>query len=294
MTHTGQSVAVVGLGAMGSAMARNLLAAGHDVAVWNRSPTPVEQLVAQGARAALSASDAFESGVVLSALSDDDAVAETFLHPRALAASRNALHVNLATVSPALAALAADAHAEHGCGYVSAPVFGSVAVASAGQLQVLAAGPSAHIDQAQPFLDVIGARTWRLGDSPHQASVVKILGNFLIASAIQALSEAVSMGERSDVPADLLVEILAGTIFPGRVYSGYGSLIADRSYRPAGFTTALGRKDIGLALDLAATAGLRLPFGEVLRSVYDDALSEGLADWDWSSVAELQRNRHAG
>ena len=211
-----------------------------------------------------------------------------------LAASRGALHVNLATVSPAASAAAAEAHAEHGCGYVAAPVFGSVAIASAGQLQVLAAGPGTQIDRAQPFFDAIGARTWWLGEEPHQANVVKILGNFLIASAIQALSEAVSTGERADVPADLLVEVLAGTVFPGRVYGGYGSLIATRAYRPAGFTTTLGRKDVSLALYLAARAGLRLPFGEVLRAVYDDALSHGLADWDWSSIAELQRSREAG
>ncbi|MGH3723284.1 MAG: NAD(P)-dependent oxidoreductase [Mycobacterium sp.] len=287
------TIAVIGLGAMGKAMAHNLVAAGHEVSVWNRSPDPIEELATAGARPLGSVAEAFDSGVVFSVLADDRAVAETFLESEVLADARGALHVNLATVSTQLADRAAAQHGEHGVGYVAAPIFGRVAVAQAGQLQVLAAGGSEHIDRAQTFFDVIGARTWRLGDAPRQANVVKIIGNFLIASAIQSLSEAVSMAERSDVNAGLLVELLTSTLFQGPAYSSYGALIATSAYEPAGFTTTLGRKDIGLALDVAADAGLRLPFGEVLRSVLDDALANGQANLDWSSIAELQRTRDA-
>ena len=287
------TIAVVGLGAMGKAMADNLVQAGHDVSVWNRSPGPVGELEAIGARPLASAAQAFESGVVFSVLADDHAVTQTFLTPDVLSAGRGALHVNLATVSTKLADRATALHDEHGVGYIAAPVFGRVAVAQAGELQVLAAGPAGQIDRAQPFLDVIGARTWRLGDAPRQANVVKIVGNFLIASAIQALSEAVSMAERSGVDSALLVELLTSTLFQGPAYSSYGKLIATSAYEPAGFTTTLGRKDVGLALEVAADTGLRLPFGEVLRTVFDEALAGGHADLDWSSVADLQRARDA-
>ncbi|MBA0048216.1 NAD(P)-dependent oxidoreductase [Mycobacteroides sp. LB1] len=287
------TIAVIGLGAMGKAMAHNLVAAGHEVSVWNRSPQPVQELTAAGARPLGSVAQAFESGVVLSMLADDHAVAETFLESEVLAAARGALHVNLATVSTQLADRAAAFHAEHGVGYVAAPVFGRVAVAQAGQLQVLAAGTGDHIDRAQTFFDVIGARTWRLGDAPRQANVVKIIGNFLIASAIQSLSEAVSMAERSGVNSELLVDLLTSTLFQGPAYSSYGKLIATSTYQPAGFTTTLGRKDVGLALDVAADTGLRLPIGEVLRAVLDEALANGQAELDWSSIADLQRARDA-
>ncbi|MUM15536.1 NAD(P)-dependent oxidoreductase [Mycobacterium sp. CBMA271] len=287
------TIAVVGLGAMGKAMAHNLVDAGHDVSVWNRSPAPVEELAAAGARPLGSVAAAFESGVVFSVLADDQAVTETFLDSTVLASARGAVHVNLATVSTQLAGRAAALHAEHCAGYIAGPVFGRVAVAQAGQLQVLAAGQSEHIDRAQSFFDVIGARTWRLGADPRQANVVKIIGNFLIASAIQSLSEAVSMAERSGVDAGLLVELLTTTLFQGPAYSSYGALIATSTYEPAGFTTTLGRKDVGLALEVAADAGLRLPFGEVLRSVFDEALANGQADLDWSSIADLQRARDA-
>ncbi|MEU9808934.1 NAD(P)-dependent oxidoreductase [Mycobacterium sp. NPDC050853] len=287
------TIAVIGLGAMGKAMAHNLVAAGHEVSVWNRSPQPVQELTAAGARPLGSVAQAFESGVVFSMLADDHAVAETFLESEVLAAARGALHVNLATVSTQLADRAAAFHAEHGVGYVAAPVFGRVAVAQAGQLQVLAAGTGDHIDRAQTFFDVIGARTWRLGDAPRQANVVKIIGNFLIASAIQSLSEAVSMAERSGVNSELLVDLLTSTLFQGPAYSSYGKLIATSTYQPAGFTTTLGRKDVGLALDVAADTGLRLPIGEVLRAVLDEALANGKAELDWSSIADLQRARDA-
>ncbi|GAB5903061.1 NAD(P)-dependent oxidoreductase [Mycobacteroides chelonae] len=285
------TIAVVGLGAMGKAMAHNLLQAGHEVSVWNRSPGPVDELSAAGARPLRSPAQAFGSAVVFSVLADDHAVTETLLTPEILGAASGALHVNLATVSTQLADRATALHAEHGVGYVAAPVFGRVPVAQAGQLQVLSAGASDQIDRAQPFLDVIGARTWRLGDVPRQANVVKIIGNFLIASAIQSLSEAVSMAERSGVDSELLIDLLTSTLFQGPAYSSYGKLIATSTYQPAGFTTTLGRKDVGLALDVAADTGLRLPFGEVLRTVLDEALANGQADLDWSSIADLQRAR---
>ncbi|SIJ48896.1 Putative oxidoreductase [Mycobacteroides abscessus subsp. bolletii] len=287
------TIAVIGLGAMGKAMADNLVQAGHQVSVWNRSPAPVAELVAVGARPLDSVAQAFDSGVVFSVLADDHAVTETLLAPEVLAAGHGALHVNLATVSARLADRATALHDEHGVGYVAAPVFGRVPVAQAGQLQVLAAGAAAQIDKAQSFFDVIGARTWRLGDAPRQANVVKIIGNFLIASAIQSLSEAVSMAERSGVDSALLVELLTSTLFQGPAYSSYGKLIATSAYEPAGFTTTLGRKDVGLALEVAADTGLRLPFGEILRTVFDEALAGGHANLDWSSIADLQRARDA-
>ncbi|WP_257720802.1 NAD(P)-dependent oxidoreductase [Microbacterium sp. XT11] len=141
----------------------------------------------------------------------------------------------------------------------------------------------------QPFFDVIGVRTWNLGRRPEQANVVKIIGNYLIACAIQSMGEAVGVAEEVGVDPAQLVELLTSTLFPGPVYTSYGSLIAERRYRPAGFTTRLGRKDVHLALDAADTVGFDLPFGEVLRSVFEQAMEQGLGDDDWASIAELRR-----
>ncbi|MFC9752076.1 NAD(P)-dependent oxidoreductase [Streptomyces sp. NPDC056921] len=283
------SIAVIGLGAMGRPIARNLLKAGHDVVVWNRSDGPAIELVAVGARRAASVTEAMHSSVVFSVLPDDRAVAETFIDSGVLARTPGGtVHVNLATVSTGLARRVGAAHAEHGVGYVAAPVFGRVPVAEAGALNVLAAGEHALLDRVQPFFDVIGSRTWRLGDRPEQANIVKILGNYLIACAIQSLGEAVSLAEGSGVESGQFVELLTSTLFPGAVYTGYGSMIAERRYQPAGFTTVLGRKDLHLALDAATDQGTPLPIGQLLRAVFDEAIADGRGADDWAVIAEQQ------
>ena len=203
-----------------------------------------------------------------------------------------AAHVNLSTVSTALARRAVEVHAEHGVGYIAAPVFGRAPVAEAGNLNILAAGDALLIDRVQPFFDVIGSRTWRLGEEPEQANIVKILGNYLIASAIQSLGEAVSLAEQTGVDAGQLIELLTTTLFPGQVYASYGALIAERRYLPAAFTTALGRKDLHLALDAANDHGLTLPFGEVLREVFEQAIRDGHGQDDWASIAEQLPRPH--
>ncbi|MFB7211687.1 NAD(P)-dependent oxidoreductase [Streptomyces sp. NPDC056255] len=283
------SIAVIGLGAMGRPIARNLLKAGHDLVVWNRSDGPASELAAAGARRAASVTEAMHSSVVFSVLSDDRAVAETFIDSGVLAQTPGGtVHVNLATVSTGLARRVGAAHAEHGVGYVAAPVFGRVPVAEAGALDILAAGEHALLDRVQPFFDVIGSRTWRLGDRPEQANIVKILGNYLIACAIQSLGEAVSLAEGAGVDSGQFVELLTSTLFPGAVYTGYGSMIAERRYQPAGFTTVLGRKDLHLALDAATDQGTPLPIGQLLRAVFDEVIAGGRGADDWAVIAEQQ------
>jgi 3-hydroxyisobutyrate dehydrogenase-like beta-hydroxyacid dehydrogenase len=283
------SVTVVGLGAMGRPIARNLLKAGNEVTVWNRSSGPAAELAAAGASVAGSVSEALQTGTVLSILANDQAFAETFLDSDVLStAPAGAVHVNLGTVSAQLAQRAAAVHAEHGVGYLAAPVLGRVPVAEAGALNVLVAGDQGLIERVQPLLDVIGTRTWRLGDRPEQANIVKIIANYLLACAIQSLGEAESLAESTGVDPKQLVEILSSTFFPGPVYSTYGTLVAERHYQPAGFSTVLGRKDLHLALDAAADQSVNLPFGEVLRTVFDQAIAAGHGDDDWSSISELQ------
>jgi len=285
-------IAVVGLGGMGRAIARNLVGAGYEVTVWNRSAGPVVELVEAGARSAATVAEAMRAPVVLSVLADDAAFAETFLDSGALdAASAGTVHANLATVSAELARRAADEHAEHGLGYVAAPVFGRVAVAEAGALNVLAAGAPDAVERLLSVFDVIGSRTWRMGDRPEQANVTKILGNYLIACALQSLGEAISVAEAAGVDPSSFVELLSSTLFPGPIYSGYGGMIARREYQPAGFSTTLGRKDLRLALDAAAEEGVPLPLGDLLRTVFDEAIAEGRAVDDWASIAERQPRR---
>jgi 3-hydroxyisobutyrate dehydrogenase-like beta-hydroxyacid dehydrogenase len=274
-------------------MAANLLKAGHHVRVWNRSRAPVDELARQGAEPVREAGLAF-GGIVISMLADDDAVREVFLTQGLLeSAPPGTVHVNMASISVALAESLAAEHRRRGIGYVAAPVFGRPDVAVAGQLNIVAAGDAAAIDRVQPLLDAIGQRTWRLGAEPHQANAVKIAGNFMIAAAIESMAESAMLVERFGVPAAELLNVMTNTLFAAPVYKNYGALIVDRRYEPAAFRLALGLKDLRLVLEAADRARTPMPFASVLHDHLLEAVAQGDGERDWAALAEVVR-RHAG
>ncbi|MCL2535383.1 MAG: NAD(P)-dependent oxidoreductase, partial [Nocardiaceae bacterium] len=220
------------------------------------------------------------------------AFADSVLSTSSLQAAKpGSVHVNLSTVSPGMSAEAEARLSERGIFYVAAPVFGRAEAAEAGQLTVLAAGNARAIDEVTPLLDAIGRRTWRVGDDPKQANVVKILGNYLIANAIQAMAEATTLAEKVGGSPELLMEIMNDGLFDGSVYRGYGTMIARRHYEPAGFRLPLGLKDVRLALSQAHDVNMGLPFGSVLENLFLDALAHGQEDQDWSAITEATRRR---
>jgi 3-hydroxyisobutyrate dehydrogenase-like beta-hydroxyacid dehydrogenase len=286
-------VAFVGLGAMGREMAANLVKAGHEVRVWNRSAGPVEDLVRKGAKAAADPRDAFR-GVVFSMLADDAAVRDIFLARGLLdSAPVGTVHVNMATVSVRLARELADEHRRHGVEYVAAPVFGRPEAAAAGQLNIVAAGDAAVIDRVQPLLDAMGQHTWRVGSAAGQANAVKLAGNFMIASAIETMAESAVFVERHGVAPARLLEVLTGTLFAAPVYKNYGAMIVERRYDPAAFRLILGLKDVRLLLEAGDESRMPMPFAGILRDHLLEAVARGDGDRDWAALAEVAR-RHAG
>jgi 3-hydroxyisobutyrate dehydrogenase-like beta-hydroxyacid dehydrogenase len=286
-------VGFIGLGAMGRAMAANLLKAGHHVRVWNRSRAPADELARLGAEPVREAGMAF-GGIVISMLAADDAVREIFLTPGLLeSAPPDTVHVNMATISVGFAQWLAAEHRRHGIQYVAAPVFGRPEAVAAGQLNIVAAGDAAAIDRVQPLLDAIGQRTWRLGPEPHQANAVKVAGNFMIAAAIESMAESAVMVERYGVDSAELLKVLTNTLFAAPVYKNYGALIVDRRYEPAAFRLALGLKDMRLVLEAAEGARTPMPFASVLHDHLLEAVAQGDGEKDWAALAEVVR-RHAG
>lgn len=281
----------LGLGTMGREMAKRLVDAGHDVVVWNRSPEPVADLVAAGARAAQSPADALAAPVSFSMLANDEA-ADAVLSSENLAGEPGRLHVAMASLSPVAAERLSARHAEVGVAYLAAPVLGRFTVAAAGELNIIAAGAAADLDVAAPYFEILGKRVWTVGAEPRIANIVKAAVNYDIIHAFQAIGESVALVEANGVDASLFTELLSSTLFPGPVYTGYGAMIAESRYTPPGFTMALGSKDLGLAEAIAAEAGLVLPSAPVLRAAFDTALaSDDLKDVDWSGVAEITRQR---
>jgi 3-hydroxyisobutyrate dehydrogenase-like beta-hydroxyacid dehydrogenase len=285
-------VGFIGLGAMGRAMATNLINAGHSVRVWNRSPAPVDALVAKGATAVATPRDAFAAEAVISMLADDAAVKSTILDGGALNAARAGLvHANLATISVSCAQALADAHRERGLAYVAAPVFGRPDAAAAATLHIVAAGPSEAIDRVQPLFDALGQKTWRLGDDAPRANVMKIAGNFLIACAIEAMSESAALAQAHGLAPRDLFDMLTSTLFASPIYKNYSGQIVDQRFEPAGFALRLGLKDTRLALAAGEDAHVALPFGSVLRDNFIDAIAHGDAERDWTAVAKVALRR---
>ncbi len=284
-------IAYIGLGTMGMEMARRLVGLDVDLVIWNRSSgEAVDELERAGARRAESVVEAMDADIVFSMLADDTAVLERFDESTLGAARRGSVHVNMSTISVETAVRLTDAHRAAGIAYVAAPVLGRPPVAAAGELNILAGGAADAIAAAAPYLDVLGKRTWIVGDEPRTANLVKIAVNYNLIHALQALAESVTLVEQGGVDGGQFVDILTDAAFTGSAYSGYGPMIAARDYSPALFSLPLGLKDLGLAEGAAASEGVSLPSAGVLRDLFERALADpDLDGLDWSAVAEVTR-----
>lgn len=287
-------IGFIGLGQMGKAIAANLIRAGHRLRVWNRSPAKAQELAKLGATVATEPAAVARGEVLMSMLADDEAHRAVLLGAGVYdKASRGLIHVNLATVSVALARELAAHASERGITYLAAPVFGRPEVAQAGRLNVVIAGDQAAIERVEPLLLAIGERVWPVGSPAERANVVKLAGNFMIASALETMGEAVAMVRAHGVAARELLEVLSNTLFAAPVYKTYGRLIAEQRYQPAGFTVVLGLKDVRLALEAAQERHVPMAVASVVRDHFLEALAAGKADHDWAALAEIPA-RHAG
>ena len=283
------NVGIIGLGNMGLPMAGNLLKAGHTVTVYNRTRARIEPLRADGAHVAERPADTCQGDVLLSLLADDAAIEKVILGGDNLVAclSPNAVHVCMSTISVTLARRLAQEHSQAGNGYLSAPVFGRPDAAAAAKLFVVVAGPSKLIERCQPLFDAIGQKTFTFGEDPAAANVVKLAGNFLIASVMESLGEAFALLRKSGVDHTRFLEFITSTLFAAPVYKTYGGIIAREQFQPAGFKVPLGLKDIRLVLAAADAAAAPMPIAGIVYEHLLTALARGREEYDWSSVAQI-------
>jgi len=282
-------VGFIGIGRMGAGMVRSLLRAGHRVTVYNRTRDKADALRRDGAAVAASVAEACRADAVVTMLADDNAVEALVLGPAGVAASlpAGALHISSGTISVALARRLADAHDRAGQRVISAPVFGRPEAADAGRLFVIAAGASSDVERAAPVLDAFGQRTFSVSERPETANVVKLSGNFLIASTIEALGEALALVEKSGVAPRAFVDIITSTLFDAPIYRTYGVLIAERRFEPAGFAAPLGYKDVKLALTAAEDMRVPMPLASLLHDRFLALLAQGGEHLDWSAIGRL-------
>jgi len=279
----------IGLGHMGTSMAANLVKAGHDVSVFNRSRGKSGSLIKLGAREAANLAGACNGEVVITMLADDDAVSGIDLGDGGLIAHlpKGAIHLSMSTISVALSNRLARAHAQAGQRYVAAPVFGRPDMAAAGKLFIVAAGDPKAIDACQPLFAAMGQKVFSIGTEPSAANLVKLSGNFLLASAIEALGEAVALIGKAGIDRHAYIELLTSTIFTAPAYKTYGALIANGDFEPAGFAAPLGYKDIRLTLAAAENLRVPMPLGSLLHDRFLRLMAQGGDKLDWAAIGGL-------
>jgi 3-hydroxyisobutyrate dehydrogenase-like beta-hydroxyacid dehydrogenase len=274
---------------MGSGMAANLLRAGHELTVFNRSPEKRRPLIDLGGRAAETVAEACAGEVVITMLADDGALRRVALGEDGIVDKlrEGATHISMSTVSVELIRDLTQAHQQAGQQFVAAPVFGRPEMATAAKLFIVVAGAPAAVTICQPLFDAMGQRTFPFGAEPAAASLVKLSGNFMIAATIETLGEALSLVSKGGIEPGSFVDLLTSTLFPAPAYRTYGALIAESQFQPAGFAAPLGHKDVRLLLAVAESLRVPMPIGSLLNDRFLRLLAQGGESLDWSAISQL-------
>ncbi len=301
-----EPIGFIGLGRMGLPMAGNLLKAGYTLRISNRTPSKAASLVDQGAKLVpLPREVAEPGGIVITMLSNDPALEEVAGGGKGLVErlGPGGIHLSMSTVSPATSRKLADEHQRYGVAYLAAPVFGRPEAAVARKLWICISGLQSAKERVRPVLNAIGQGVYDFGEDPGAANIVKLSGNFLIASAMEAMAEALTLAEKNGINRASVADMLGQTLFACPIYQNYGKAIAQQRYEPAGFNLSLGLKDIDLVLQTAASTTVPMPLASILHDRFLSALAKGREELDWAAIAlsvsedaGLSRNlpRHSG
>jgi 3-hydroxyisobutyrate dehydrogenase-like beta-hydroxyacid dehydrogenase len=279
-----EALGFIGLGNMGEPIAENLRRAGYDLRVYNRTRAKAAQLVEKGAVPATKPADVAQAaGIVFTMLADDRALEEVcFAEPSFVEVlGKGGIHVSLSTISPATARRLAEHHQRFGVTYVAAPVFGRPEAAAAAKLWVCVAGPALAKKTVDPMLKAIGQGVLDFGEEPGAANVVKLCGNFVVASTVATLAETLVLAEKNGVSRKAMAEMI-GKFSP--MHQGYANIMAEGKFEPPGFRLALGMKDINLILETARASVTPLPLGSALHDRWLASIAKGRESLDWSAV----------
>lgn len=280
-------IGFIGLGSLGAPTAQNLLDIGHELVVFNRTTSKTLPLVQQGAVAAASIEElAKECNIVCSLISDDTAlftISEDLLKHL----QQGSVHISISTVLPQTASELAELHTKNGLQYLAAPVFGRPEAAKARKLNFVISGPEKLRRQAEPILkDAGGIGVWDFGENISSANTVKLCGNFLIGSALEAIGESVALAKQSGIDPLQMWNMFGQTILNNPLYQNYSQIILQQKFEPAAFSMKLGLKDINLVLQQAESVHQNMPLAQLLQQHMMQMVGEGKSHIDWSAVAQ--------
>jgi len=283
-------VGFIGLGNMGSAMARNLIKAGHALTVYNHTPSRAEEFRLLGVTVARTPSEAAAGAeAIITMVANDHAVEDViFGSGKAIETlPAGAVHISMSTISVALSHRLVVAHRDKKQNFLAAPVFGRPDAAAAAKLFIAAAGPADQIARCQVLFDAMGQKTFIVGDEAPAANVVKVTANFLITTVIESLGEAFALIRKSGVNPEKFLEVLTGSLFAAPIFRTYGGMIAADNFEPVGFSMALGMKDNRLVLAAAEDAAVPLPMASLIRDRMLTATAQGMGEADWAAIARI-------
>lgn len=286
----------IGLGRMGQAMARRLVEAGHDIAVFNRTPGKLRELEAAGARPTTSISAAAQyDDAVFTMLADDAALEDVAYRSDGLVPSlpKGGIHVCCGTHGIAAIRKLAAAHAQAGQILIAAPMLGRPDAVTAGQANMVAGGAPQALERCRPLFEAIARRTFIAGALPEAATAIKIANNFVLGCAIEAMGEGFSLTRKFGVEPQVFYDVLTEGLFASPAYKVYGKIMVDESYSTVGQMAVLGLKDANLALAAGEAVGVPLPSGNVWRDRLVGAVAHGDGDKDWAVMA-LEQARASG
>ena len=277
-------IGFLGLGQMGTAMALRLIAAGHELSVWNRSEARTEPLAREGAIVAGTPAEAeLGADAVITMLFDDAAHEEVLFGANGLmdALSPGTLHIACSTISVALSERITAEHARRGHLFVAAPVFGRPNVAADGRLWIVAAGEESAVAKARPLLEPLARGISVIGSEPRQAHALKLGGNFLISAMIHSLGESFVYAESQGIAPETFLDAVNSALFQSPFYAAYGNVMLHPPEQ-AGATVELGAKDLGLLREAAASRHTRLSLADSLAEIFAQAQQAGLGKTDWA------------
>jgi len=283
-------VGFVGIGNMGSAMARNLIKAGHTLVLYNKTRARAEELRPLGAQVVGTPAEAASgTEALITMVADDHAVEDMiFGHGKIIdSLPAGAVHISMSTMSVAMSHRLLAAHREKKQHYIAAPVFGRPDAAAAAKIFIAAAGPADQIERCRPLFDAMGQKTFVVGEEAPAANLVKITANFLITTVIESLGEAFALIRKSGVDPGKFLEVVTGTLFSAPIYRTYGAMIAADNFEPVGFRMPLGMKDNRLALAAAEAASVPMPMASLIRDRMLAATAQGMGEADWAAIARI-------
>lgn len=284
-------VGFIGLGMMGFPMAQNLLKGGIQLQVYNRSKEKATPLLAQGAKLANTPSEALDGAeIVISMISNDKVLEELINGPNGIATQLKpgVIHLSMSTVGPETSKKLEEEHRARGAVYLAAPVSGRPEGAAAAKLFIFLAGETKAKERVKPLLGLLGQRTFDLGEDAEKANLYKLINNFMILSAIEALAEGFAVAEKNGLSPKLVGEILTESLFASPIYKTYAPLIAEGKFDP-GFALDLGFKDIRLLQEVSRDSSVPMPFSDLLIEKMLTCMARGDDKKDWSCIASLSK-----